>query len=151
MKTLNHPNTKVQIPTSFVVMFVLTVLSVLAYQTTNPARMVAGFIILAAISLAAYLAFCLIRFAFTALANRRNTKVQKKPAIKPVTKAQSTSSANVRIAAARRASATRRMPGEEIMEIPAYARKAMNRDFPMSVDKLKQATFTVKTKQAFTF
>ncbi|EGR4421481.1 hypothetical protein DDN26_14565 [Vibrio cholerae] len=118
-----------------------------AYQAENPARMVAAFILLATVSLVAYLAFCLIRFTFKVLAKQPNANVQKTQVKQPAKNAQSNSPVNARITNARRANVVRRMPGEELMDIPAYARKAMARDYPMSVDKLKTANFTVSSSQ----
>ncbi|WJG29250.1 conjugal transfer protein TraN (plasmid) [Vibrio furnissii] len=60
-----------------------------AYQAENPARMVAAFILLATVSLVAYLAFCLIRFTFKVLAKQPNANVQKTQVKQPVKNAHS--------------------------------------------------------------
>ncbi|ELA9367518.1 hypothetical protein QUN99_003408 [Vibrio parahaemolyticus] len=152
MNTSTQSNSRFNVTAfPFVVLF-MGLFTIFAFQSTNPARMVAGFIILATISLVAYTAFGLIRLLFQKISARQSSaKVQKKPVTKPVVVAQSIPSENTRRATARRANAFRRMPGEEMMEIPAYARKAMGRDFPMSVSQLKKATFTIKSQSGFTF
>ncbi|NGZ68936.1 hypothetical protein G6Z92_18645 [Vibrio aestuarianus subsp. cardii] len=148
MNTSTKQNTLFTLPKRNVAALAVCVLAFLAFQSTNPARMVAGFIILATISLIAYIVFCLIRLVFKKIAAHQpkaNMQTQPVTKTKTIALAQPIASANTRIAA------IKRMPGEEMMEIPAYARKAMNRHFPMTVSDLKKAHFTIKSQKAFIF
>ena len=111
---------------------VLAFLVVLANITVNAAQFVAAFVILTTMSLIAYVGYRALKLASDRLSELR---VKKDP--------QPTS--NRRIAKADKASVSRKgMSGQQLMDIPAYARKEKSLCYPINRQVLNGARYTVQ-------
>ena len=116
-------------------LFVLAFLAVLANITVNAAQFVAAFVILTTFSLIAYVGYRVLKLASDRLSELR---VKKDP--------QPTS--NRRITKADKASVSRKgMSGQQLMDIPAYARKEKSLCYPMNLQVLNGARYTVQLQR----
>ena len=114
----------------------LAFLVVLANVTVNTAQFVAAFLILTTISFIAYVGYRVLTLASDTLSTRL---VKKTP--QPTV--------NTRMANATKAKATRRkgMSGQQLMDIPAYARKEKGMCYPMNLKVLNGAQYTVHVQR----
>lgn len=116
-------------------LFVLAFLVVLSNVTVNTAQFVAAFVILTTFSLMAYVGYRVLKLASDSLSKPRVKKVP-----------QPTS--NRRIAKADKASVSRKgMSGQQLMDIPAYARKEKSLCYPMNLQVLNGARYTVQLQR----
>ena len=115
---------------------VIAFLAMLANITVNAAQFVAACLLLSTIGLTAYVGFRVFKLVLDKLST---LFVKKAP--QPTV--------NTRIANATKAKATRRkgMSGQDLMDIPAYARKEKGICYPMNLQVLNGARYTVQAQQ----
>lgn len=116
--------------------FAIAFLAMLTNITVNAAQFVAACLLLSTIGLTAYVGFRVFKLVLDKLST---LFVKKAP--QPTV--------NTRIANATKAKATRRkgMSGQDLMDIPAYARKEKGICYPMNLQVLNGARYTVQAQQ----
>ena len=112
-------------------LFVLAFLVVLSNVTVNTAQFVAAFVILTTFSLMAYVGYRVLQLASDSLSKPRVKKVP-----------QPTSNRRIAKAVSRQG-----MSGQQLMDIPAYARKEKSLCYPMNLQVLNGARYTVQVSR----
>lgn len=112
-------------------LFVLAFLVVLSNVTVNTAQFVAAFVILTTFSLMAYVGYRVLKLASDSLSKPRVKKVP-----------QPTSNRRIAKAVSRQG-----MSGQQLMDIPAYARKEKSLCYPMNLQVLNGARYTVQLQR----
>lgn len=131
--------------------FVFVAFACLVTFGGSAARFVAMGIILALVSATAYIAFRILKLALKlvkpalkafllAIIPEAKT-VPSTPVV--VESAQPKEESDFRITEAKKANVKRQMSGEQICDIPAYARKAQGIHFPITVEVLNRPKFVI--------
>jgi hypothetical protein len=116
----------------------------------NAAKAVAAVIILATVSAIAYASFRILKVALRVAKPILKTLLlailpepKQAPATPVAKSAQRSDSGNQRITKAVSAHVKRQLSGDEICNVPAYARKEQNMYYPMTLEQLNRPKFAV--------
>lgn len=121
---------------TFFALLAITLIFITANLATHPAYVLVGSAILIVTGFAGYISMRILMFVKVTLSVHRTKKVPHP-------------TANIRTSNAQQATAVRKhgVTGQQLMEIPAYARKAKGVCYPMNLQVLNGSRYTVHTQR----